>query len=66
VVGARVSVAFLARRTSGTIEEIHDDGRLLVVVTDEGDLLRFVLSAATGSFAEEGPIGGAKLAFTDP
>jgi hypothetical protein len=61
-----VRVAFLARRTGGTIEEIHDDGRLLVVVTDDGELLRFVLSPATGSFAQEGPIGGAKLAFEDP
>ena len=63
--GARVTVAFLARRVGGTIEDVAADGRRLVVVTDDGRSLRFELSPATGSFAQEGPVGGAKLRFED-
>jgi hypothetical protein len=65
IVGARVTVAFLARRVGGTIEEIDADGRALLVVTDDDELIRFELSQATGSFVQEGPTGGAKLAFDD-
>jgi hypothetical protein len=65
IVGARVTVAFLARRVGGAIEQVDSDGRGLLVVTDDGETLRFVLSQATGSFVEEGPTGGAKLAFED-
>jgi hypothetical protein len=64
-IGARVTVAFLARRVGGSIEEIDADGRRLLVVTDEGEPIRFELSQATGSFVQEGPTGGAKLAFED-
>ena len=60
-----MSVAFLARRVGGTIEAIERDGRTLVVVTDDGEAIRFELSPATGSFVQEGPTGGAKLAFED-
>ena len=65
IVGARVTVAFLARRVGGTIEEIDAHGRALLVVTDDDELIRFELSQATGSFVQEGPTGGAKLAFDD-
>ena len=59
-----MTVVFLARRVGGSVEEMYDDGRRLVVVTDDGELLTFVLSPATGNFAEEGrSVGGARLTF---
>ncbi len=65
-VGARVTVVFLARRVGGTIEELADGGRRLVVTTDDGERIRFALSPATGSFLEEGrAVGGARLTFGD-
>jgi hypothetical protein len=65
-VGGQVTVVFLARRVPGTIEELYDGGRGLLVVTEDGEALRFVLSPATGNFMEEGrAIGGARLVFED-
>jgi hypothetical protein len=66
-VGAHVTVVFLARRVGGTVEEIGDDGRRLVVLLDDGDMVAFVLSPATGRFVEEDrAVGGARLTFDDP
>jgi hypothetical protein len=58
-------VRFLARRVGGSIEEVDDDGRRLLVVTDDGEPIRFELNPATGLFEREGPTGGAKLSFED-
>ena len=49
-VGCRVIVAFLATRASGSIESVDADLRGLEVLTDDGEQLRFELSAATGIF----------------
>ena len=65
-VGAPVTVAFLARNARGTIEEVGDEGRRVVVVTDDGELIAFTLSPATGNFIEERrPVGGARLTFQE-
>jgi hypothetical protein len=65
-VGAEVTVVFLARRVRGTVEELAEDGRRLVVATEDGERIRFGLSPATGSFLEEGrAVGGARLTFGD-
>jgi hypothetical protein len=46
------------------VEEIHDDGRRLLVVTEDDDLIVFTLAPASGRFAEEGAgAGGARLVF---
>ena len=66
-VGAPVVVAFLARRVDATIERVEDGGRRLVVVTEEGEVIAFALSLATGRFVQAGsPVGGAQLSFADP
>lgn len=65
-VGAQVTVVFLARRVRGSVEEVADGGRRVVVVTEDGEAIEFALSPATGSFLEIGrSVGGARLLF-DP
>ena len=65
-VGARVTVVFLARRVPGTVEEVFEGGRRVVVVTEDDEVIPFVLTAATGNFMEEGKaVGGARLAWLD-
>jgi hypothetical protein len=65
-VGAHVTVVFLARRVGGMVEEVFDEGRRVVVVTEDDEVITFVLSAATGNFMEEGKVvGGARLAWQD-
>jgi hypothetical protein len=61
-VGMPVTVVFLGRRVGASVEEVDEDGRRLVVVTDEGEAIAFTLRPATGRFAGE---GGAALVFSD-
>jgi hypothetical protein len=63
VVGARVTVVYLAYRVGGSVESVGDGGRSLIVATDEGDELRFALNAASGLFKENGLQEGARLLF---
>jgi hypothetical protein len=66
-VGAPVTVVFLGRRVPGSVEEIHDGGRRLVVITDEGETIAFTLGRASGRFVEENRAsGGARLIFEEP
>jgi hypothetical protein len=58
-------VALLARRVRGTVEEVADDGRRLTVLTEDGDLMEFALSHATGYFTGGGTQSGARLSFDD-
>ena len=64
-VGTRVSVALLARRVGGSVEEVADDGRRLTVVTDEGEVMEFAISPAKGYFTAGGTQSGARLSFED-
>jgi hypothetical protein len=65
-VGAHVKVLYLARRVPGIVEEIGDDGRRLVVLTDEGELVAFTLRRGSGYFVEDGPdSSGARLRFEE-
>jgi hypothetical protein len=64
-VGTAVTVALLARRVRGTVEDVADDGRRLTVLTEEGDLMDFALSHATGYFTGGGTQSGARLSFDD-
>jgi hypothetical protein len=66
-VGASVTVAYLARQVAGTVEEVGEGGRRLLVVTEEGQLVAFSLRPASGRFLEEGrAAGGARLLFDQP
>jgi hypothetical protein len=60
-----VTVALLARRVGGSVEEVADDGRRLTVVTDEGEVMEFALSPAKGYFTAGGTQSGARLSFDD-
>jgi hypothetical protein len=65
-VGAPVTVILLARRVPGTVEEIHDGGRRLTVLTEDGDLMTFTLSRGRAHFVAEGSGStGARLTFED-
>jgi hypothetical protein len=44
---------------------VADDGRRLTVLTEEGDLMDFALSHATGYFTGGGTQSGARLSFDD-
>jgi hypothetical protein len=60
-----VTVALLARRVRGTIEDVSPDGRVLTVLTEEGELMEFALSQATGYFTGGGNQSGARLSFDE-
>ena len=64
-VGTGVTVALLGRRVRGTVEEVAADHRRLTVLTDEGELMEFALSQATGYFTAGGTQSGARLSFDD-
>ena len=63
--GASVTVALLSRRVHATVEEVSADGRELDVLTEDGELLHFALSQATGTFKGDGTQSGARLSFDD-
>jgi hypothetical protein len=65
-VGQSVTVAYLATRVGGVIERFDESRRQLVVVTDEGEAIRFDLSRATGRFYAEGDPTSARLSFDVP
>jgi hypothetical protein len=61
-----VTVALLARRLRGTVEEVRDGGRTLMVLTEDGETMEFALSRATGYFTRDGVQSGARLMFDEP
>lgn len=64
-VGSAVTVALLSRRVPGTVEEVLDGGRRLTVLTEDGRLMEFGLSQATGYFTGGASQSGARLSFDD-
>jgi len=64
-VGTEVTVALLARRVCGVVEAVNDGGRRLTVLTEDGELMEFGLSQATGTFTGGGSQSGARLSFDD-
>jgi hypothetical protein len=44
--GSDVTVVYLAATEHGVVERLEDGGRVALVVTDGGDVLRFVLMAS--------------------
>jgi hypothetical protein len=66
VVGAHVTIAFLAVTRAGTIVEVAEEGRRLEVLLEDGGRMTFALSRATGRFTEDGRQTGARLTFGEP
>jgi hypothetical protein len=60
-----VTVSLLSRRVRGTVEEVGEEGRRLTVLTDDGELMEFGLSQATGYFTGGGSQSGARLSFDE-
>lgn len=44
--GADVTVVFLSTTEHGVVERLEDGGRVAIVVTEHGEVLRFVLMAS--------------------
>ena len=44
--GIDVTVVYLASTEPGVVERLEDGGRVAIVVTEAGDVLRFVLMAS--------------------
>lgn len=63
--GRPVVVIYLGAVVGGTVKSVGDGGRSLVVVTDEGEELRFQLDRATASFTLPGGQTSARLRFLD-
>ena len=64
-VGSAVTVIYLGATVPGVVEQVDDDGRRLIVLTEEGESLSFVLAAATATYTTEGRQWGARLLFGD-
>ena len=62
-VGDPVTVVFLAARIEGVVTAVDDDARRVLVATEDGQALAFVLSRATGTFLVDGQQSGARLLF---
>jgi hypothetical protein len=61
-VGRPVRVVFLDGRVAGTVVSVDGDGRGLLVVTDDGEAIRFTLQRTTGRF-QAGDQTGPRLYF---
>jgi hypothetical protein len=62
-VGRPVVVVYLDSRVAGLISDVFDDGRRIIVTTDEGERIRFVLNRATAAFTAENVRSGPRLIF---
>jgi hypothetical protein len=51
--GDDVDIVYLATRDHGTVEAVADGGRRIVVVSEDGEVLQFALSAS-GHFVSPG------------
>ncbi|MGI8902390.1 MAG: hypothetical protein ACR2IP_01710 [Solirubrobacteraceae bacterium] len=58
-VGAAAVVQYLAARVGAVIQSVAGEGRELIVLTDDGETIEFVLRRSTGAFHAAG--SGARL-----
>jgi hypothetical protein len=63
--GAHVQIAYLGVTHEGVIEEVQDQGRRVLVLTEEGEELTFILTALTGRYMADGAQTGARLLLGD-
>jgi hypothetical protein len=65
-VGHPVTVAFLGERSAGVVVSVDDDGRGVLVLTDDAETIRFTLQATTGRFHAGGQTGPRLYFAADP
>ncbi len=58
-VGMRATVRYLATTVGAVVEQVEDDGRRLIVLTDDGRRVEFTLRLATGQY--HAPADGPRL-----
>jgi hypothetical protein len=63
MIGGSVRVNFLGSTVRGTVRSVADDGRRLLVATEDGEVLTFALNRATATFTADGHQTGARLTF---
>lgn len=51
--GTDVLIHYLGTTETGTVERVEDEGRVIVVVTDTGNVLEFHLMASTHYFTRD-------------
>jgi hypothetical protein len=62
-IGDRVTVLDVAAETRGVVAEFDEDRGRVLVLTDDGDVVAFLLNGATGRFHVNGQSHGARLVF---
>jgi hypothetical protein len=64
-VGRPVVVVYLGALVGGVVERVEDAGRSLLVMTEEGEELAFMLDVATAGFTLAGGQTHARLRFLE-
>jgi hypothetical protein len=64
-VGRSVIVVYLDSRVAGVISDVLEDGRRIIVTTEDGERISFALNRATAAFTAEAVRSGPRLIF-DP
>jgi hypothetical protein len=62
-VGRSVLVVYLDSRVGGVISDVLEGGRRIIVTTEEGERIGFVLNRATAAFTAERVRSGPRLIF---
>jgi hypothetical protein len=62
-VGGPVVIRYLGSTARGTVREVDQDGRRLLVATEDGETIAFTLNLATATFTADGSQEGARLSF---
>jgi hypothetical protein len=62
-IGRSVVVVYLDSRVAGVISEVLEDGRRVIVNTEEGERIGFALNRATAAFTAEHVRSGPRLIF---
>jgi hypothetical protein len=64
-VGRSVVISYLGSTVRGTVREVDEDARGLVVYTEDGETITFALNLATATFTADGRQEGARLSFEE-
>ena len=62
-IGATVSIEYLGTTVRGVVDAVEEEGRRVIVQTDDGRAVAFALNRATATFTIDGTQTGARLRF---